>query len=155
MSDNKKDIERLLKENLPRTEPRDKPARRSPARQRAWEEIRKELEEATLELEALTGSQESLPVWPGLLEPLVLAAAFLLHGKGEVESIAENVCQLAPDPPNRGAIRFAVERLVRRGLLSETDRCFSITAEGERELAKARANAKRWIDALADWPGPL
>jgi hypothetical protein len=39
-------------------------------------------------------------------------------------------------------------------LLSEHDRRFTITPQGERELAQARDDAKRWIDALGEMSAP-
>jgi predicted transcriptional regulator len=72
----------------------------------------------------------------------------------DVDSIAEKVLELGSGPYTLPAIRSTIHHLVRRGLLSENERCFTITARGERQLAHARDDAKRWIDALGERPGP-
>ena len=148
----RRDLQRLLQEQLPRAS-REEVERKVAAHRRTSEQLRAELQELTFELEARTANLLSAP-WPGALEPLVLAAAFLLHGDGDVDDIAEIVAELSSKPHRLGAIRFTVHRLIRRGLLSEHERSFAITREGEQELAQTRADAKRWIDAIGDWPGP-
>jgi hypothetical protein len=115
------------------------------------EQVRNERRELEAELEALKAQlPKSLP-WPGALEPLVLAAAFLTRG-GDIDSIAEKLAQLSSKPYALPAVRSTVQLLVRRGLLSENDRSFTVTPHGERELAQARDDAKRWVDALGNLP---
>jgi len=148
----KKDLRRLFQEYLPGAS-REEVEKRAAAHRRTLEQLRTEIQELQTEIEARTANPEP-PPWPGAVEPLVLAAAFVLRGDGDVDSIAEKVLELSSKPSRYGSIRFTVHRLVRRGLLSEHDRCFTITPQGERELVQARDDAKRWIDALGDWPGP-
>jgi hypothetical protein len=148
----KKDLRRLFQEHFPGAS-REEVEERAAAQRRTLEQLRNEVRELQTELEARTANPEP-PPWPGAVEPLVLAAAFVLRGDGDVDSIAEKVLELSSRPHRLGNIRFTVHRLVRRGLLSEHDRCFTITPQGERELAQARDDAKRWINALGDWPGP-
>jgi hypothetical protein len=147
-----KDLQRLFQEHLPRAS-REELEERAAAHRRTLEQLRTEVQELHAEIEARRANPEP-PPWPGIVEPLVLAAAFVLRGDGEVDSIAEKVLGLSGKPYPLATIRFTVHRLVRRGLLSEHERCFTITPQGERELAQARDNAERWIDALRDWPGP-
>jgi hypothetical protein len=151
MSD-KKDLRRLFQEQLPRATP-EEAKKKSAAQRRLMDQLRTELEELEWELEAQGRTLAPVP-WPGAIEPLVLAAAFLLRGEGDVDSIAEKITELTSEPYRVGQIRFIVHRLVRRRLLSEHERSFTITPQGEHELAQARADAKRWIDALGEWPGP-
>lgn len=143
------ELRRKLQELLPRREDLHK---RTEAQRQGLEELRTEIGELHARLAARTGNS-GLPPWSGALEPLVLAAAFLERG-GDVGSIVIKVTELSSKPYPPGSIRFAIHRLVHRKLLSEDDRTFTVTPEGERELARARHEAKRWIGALGDWPGP-
>ena len=146
MSEEKKDLLSVMKEAF-QQESREYLENR--ARQR-FAELRSELEELEAEIKA---NHTVRPAWPGAIEPLILAAAFLLHGEGDVDAIADKAVELSSDPLRIEQVRFAVHRLARRGLLSENERCFTITPEGERQLSNARSNAKRWIEALDNWPG--
>jgi hypothetical protein len=147
----KKDLRRLFQELLPGAS-REELQKRSEAHRLRVEHVRNHIRELQGELAARSGNQGT-PPWPGALELLVLAAAFLSRG-GDIDSIAEKVTVLSSRPYRLGAIRFTAHRLVGRELLSENDRSFTLTPQGERELAQARDDAKRWIDALGDSPGP-
>jgi hypothetical protein len=149
---NKKDLRQLFQEYLPGAS-LEEVEKRTAAHRRTLEQLRNELQELETEIEARAANPEPAP-WPGAIEPLVLAAAFVLRSEGDVDGIAEKVLELSSRPHRLGNIRFTVHRLVRRGLLSEHDRCFTITPQGERELARARDDAKHWIDALGGWEGP-
>jgi hypothetical protein len=146
-----KDLRRLFQELLPGAS-REELQKRSEAHRLRVEHLRDHIRELQADLAAQSGNQEPLP-WPAALELLVLAAAFLLRG-GDIDSIAEKVAVLSSRPYRLAAIRFTAHRLVGRELLSENDRNFTLTPQGERELAQARDDAKRWIDALGNWPGP-
>jgi hypothetical protein len=146
-----KDLRRLFQELLPGAS-REELQKRSEAHRLRLEHVRNDIRELQAELAARSGNQGP-PPWPGALEPLVLAATFLLPGS-DIDSIAEKVTVLSSKPYRLAAIRFTVHRLVRRDLLSENDRSFTLTPQGERELAQARDDAKRWIDALGNWTGP-
>ena len=72
----------------------------------------------------------------------------MLHGEGDVERIARLADEFAGEPVQTAAVRFALHRLMRRALVAEKDRLFTVTPEGERALTQARDAAKRWIEAL-------
>jgi hypothetical protein len=148
----KKDLRQLFQKHFPSAS-REELEKRAAAHLRTLDQLRNEARELQAELEARRGNPEP-PPWPGAIEPLVLAAAFLLGGEGHVDSIAEKVLELSSKRHQVWNVRSTVHRLVRRGLLSEHDRCFTITPQGESELTQARDDAKRWIDALGYWPGP-
>ena len=152
MEQNKKDIRQLLKEHLPRPT-HEELEERAAAHQRTYDQLRAELQELQAELETRTLTAAQLS-WPGAVEPLVLAAAFVLRGEADADNIADKIRELSSGPLSIAGIRFAIQRLVRRGLLSENDRCFTVTPTGERELAQARDDAKRWMAALDNWSGP-
>ena len=141
--DKDEELQRVLQELLPR---RKDLQRELEARRRMREQLRSDLAEAKAELLARRENQGP-PPWPGALEPLVLAAAFLTPG-GDVDGIAEKVMDLSSKPYPVSAIRSTVHRLIQRELISESDRSFTVTAAGERELRQARDDAKRWIAAL-------
>jgi hypothetical protein len=147
----KKDLRKLFQEQLPAAS-LEELKKKATAHQRNFEQLQTEIKELKTELDAKIGYAVA-PPWPGALEPLLLAAAFVL-GSGDVESITVKALELSSTPYRLMDIRFTVHRLVGRGLLSEHDRCFTITPQGERELAHARDDAKRWTDALGGWPGP-
>jgi hypothetical protein len=134
----KKDLRRRLQEFIPKSE----------AQRRITEQLRSDLAELKAEL-AAKRENEGPPPWPGALEPLVLAAAFLVPN-GDIDSIAGKVIELSSKPYQLPAIRSTVLRLVQRELLAEGDRSFTVTPQGERELFQARDDAKRWIDALGN-----
>jgi hypothetical protein len=143
----KNDLHQRLKELFPRAS-REELERKAEAQRRRVEQLRKDI----LDLEAELAAQRKnrgTPPWPGALEPVVLAATFITRG-GDVDRIAEKVTELSSRPYALPAIRSTVYRLVRSGLLSENDRTFSVTPQGERELAHARDDAKRWVDALGN-----
>jgi hypothetical protein len=142
----KKDLRRLFQEQFPGVS-REELKKRALEHQRTLDQLRNEARELQAELDARSGNPEP-PPWPGAAEPLVLAAAFVLRGDADVDSITEKVLELSSKPHRLGNIRFTLHRLVQRGLLSEHERCFTVTPQGERELAQARDDAKRWIDAL-------
>jgi hypothetical protein len=145
MKDKDINIDDLLKQHLP------KPSfeARLAAQARTQERLRAELDElgaeiyGKREMAGLTGKE-----WPGQLEPLVLAAAFVLHGEGDVERIARLADGFAGEPVQTAAVRFTLHRLIRRALIAERDRLFTVTPEGERALSQARDAARRWIEAL-------
>jgi hypothetical protein len=147
MKENDIDIDTLLK-GLPTAAIQQKLA----AAQRTRERLAKELEEFSQELEARRKTGTTGREWPGELEPLVLAAASLLHGQGDIDRIAACVNDFAAQSLNISSVRFALHRLIRRGLIREADRQFTVTPEGERALAKAKETAKRWIQALEARP---
>jgi hypothetical protein len=137
------ELRRRFQELLPRQEELQKELE---ARRYRHEQLRSDLAELKAEL-AARRENEGPPPWPGALEPLVLAAALLVSG-GDIDSIAEKVMELSSRPYPVPAIRSTVHRLVRRELISESDRSFTVTPAGERELAQARDDANRWIAAL-------
>jgi hypothetical protein len=144
----KKDLRRLFEDQFPRASLKEleKMRKTTEANRRRVEQLRNDLQELQDELAARNEIQGP-PPWPGALEPLVLAAAFLTRG-GDLNSIVEKVMELSSRPYELPSIRSTTYRLVRRELLSESDRSFTITPQGERELAQAQGDAKRWIEAL-------
>ena len=143
----KNDLHQRLKELFPRAS-REELERKAEAQRRRVEQLRKDIGDLEAELAVQRKNRGPLP-WLGALEPLVLAAAFLTRG-GDVDGIAEKVTELSSRAYALPAIRSKVYRLVRSGLLSENDRTFTVTSHGERELAHARDDAKRWVVALGD-----
>ncbi|HEY2382858.1 MAG TPA: hypothetical protein VGK48_16910 [Terriglobia bacterium] len=139
MNDKKEELRRRLQELLPRLEEQG----------RRREQLRNDIRELQAEL-AERRENEGPPPWPGALEPLVLAAVLLVPA-GDLDNIAEKAMELSSSRYGLPEIRSTVHRLVQRKFLSENDRSFTITPQGERELAQARDDAKRWIDALGNW----
>jgi hypothetical protein len=139
------DVDDLLKRHLPKPSIKARLA----AEVRTTAQLKKELDELTTrihgkrEMTGVTGEN-----WPGKLEPLVLAAAFLLRGEGDAERVARLADEFAGQQVQTVAVRFTLHRLVWRGLLTEKNRQFTVTPEGERALTQVREAAKRWIQAL-------
>jgi hypothetical protein len=150
MNEKEKDLQRMFQELLPRSEELRK---KTAAQIQRLQQLRNDIQEAKAELQARK-ENTAPPPWPGAIEPLVLAASFLVGADADVDSITQKVLELGSRAYALPAIRSTIHHLVRRELLSENDRCFTITPRGERQLAQARDDAKRWIEALGERPGP-
>ena len=148
----KKDLQRLFEEQIPRASDEEL-KKKAAAHRRTLEQLRGEIRELEAALETRRANPGP-PPWPGAVEPLVLAAVFLAGEDADLDSISDEVEDLSSRPYPLAIIRFTTHRLVQRGLLTESDRCFTITPQGERELAQARDDAQRWTDALRAWRGP-
>jgi hypothetical protein len=146
----KNDLQQRLKELFPRAS-REELQKKAEAQRRTLEQLRKDVQDLEAELAARMANQPA-PQWSGAVEPLVLAAAFLTGG-GDFDSIAEKVTELSSNPYASQAIRSTVHRLVSCRLLSENDRSYTVTPQGERELAQVRDDAKRWVEALGKLHG--
>ena len=138
-------IDDIIKRYLPSASQEDTEA----AQWRIYDQLRAEVNELNDELEA-GGDPATETGWPGEMEPLALAATFLLRGEGDVGLIAGLINELAVEKVKVGAVRSVLFRLVRRGLISEGEHKFAVTPEGENALAQAKVTAKRWIKALGD-----
>lgn len=148
-----KDIDQILKRYMPPLSLEERKKAQA-ARKKALGELRERLDEVKARLDAGSEKRPRKNDWPGEVEPVVLAAAFLCHANPEFEAIAEKANQLAASPLTRSTIRFAVFRLVSRGFLVEVNRSYQLTPEGKSALSQTKASAGKWLDALSK-SGPI
>src|SRR5215471_4614672 len=152
MKRSEKDIDQILKRYMPPPSPEERKAALA-AHKRVLGELRAELDELKSELDARRRNHPRIDEWPGELEPVVLAAAFLCRNTPEFDAIVGRVNQLSASPTTKSGIRFALFRLVRRGFLVEVKRKFQLTPKGEHALSRAKESARKWLDALGEPPG--
>jgi hypothetical protein len=136
-------IDDIIRRYLPSASQEDADA----AQWRIYDQLKAEMNELDIELAA--GREPATETgWPGEMEPLALAATYLLQGEGDAGLIAGLINELAVEKVKIGAVRSILLRLVRRGLLSYDELRFAVTPAGERALERARTTAMRWIDAV-------
>jgi hypothetical protein len=118
------------------------------AQERVRAELQREMKELREELRAKGLTVDDRSNWPGELEPIVLAATFVLGGKGDLAKIVVAANKFAAEKISVHTVRSTLFRLVRRQLVAESNRQFTVTDEGKKALALAKASAKRWIEAM-------